>query len=156
MTTKPEDLITNVWKQQVSMALKMVEAITEQSRKMREAQLTAAVEAHANAVATRERFERTVDPQELWRIQSEWWSANMNRSLAYWQEIYEAAGRTQACVAACLGTPAGGDAASTVSTGTNVALFEMMGDAYKRWLETAGQIYTARAGISAAGARKAA
>ena len=152
MIAKPDDLMMNAWKQQVGTALKVLEAVTEESRKMHEFQLAAAVEAHASAVSTRERFEKAADAQELWRIQSDWWSANLNRSLAYWRQLYEAAGRTQACLAGCAGIPAGSTAPAT----SNVALFEMMNDAYKRWVETAGQIYTARAGVSAPDARKAA
>jgi hypothetical protein len=151
MIAKPDDWMMNAWKQQVGTALKVVEAITEESRKLHEFQLAAAVEAHASAVATRARFEQAVDAQDLWRIQSEWWSANLNRSLAYWRQVYEAAGRTQASLAGFAGAPA-----STASAPPNVALFEMMNDAYKRWLETAGQIYTARAGIGAPDARKVA
>ena len=139
MIAKPDDLVVNAWKRQVVTAFRVVEAITEESRKVHEFQLTAAVETHASAVATRERFETATDAQELWRIQGEWWSGNLNRSLAYWREVYEATARTQVCVARCLGAPvAEGPTAST----SNVALFDMMGDAYKRWLETAGRMYT--------------
>jgi hypothetical protein len=153
MTAKPNDPMMNAWKQQVGTALKVVEAITEESRKMHEFQLAAAVETHASAVATRERLEKAADAQEFWRIQNEWWTANLNRSLAYWREACEAAGRMQACIS--LAAPARA-AEAAASPAPNVALFEMMNDAYKRWLETAGQIYTAPAGIRAADGRKAA
>ena len=107
MMAKPDDLVMQVWKQQVRTALCLVETITEESRKIREYQLATAVETHASAAATRELLEKTVDGQELWRIQGEWWSVNMEKSLAYWRRLYEAAAQTQSCVTRCLWEPAG-------------------------------------------------
>jgi len=153
--TKPDDLMTNAWKQQIGVALRLVETLTEESRKLREFQLTSAVEAHASAVATREALEKAADAQDLWRIQSEWWSASMNRSLEYWREAYEGMMRAQVSLARCLAVPAGAAKSGALPT-SNAALLEMMGDAYKRWLETTSEIYAARAGTAAAEARKAA
>ena len=155
MTTKPDDLMLNAWKQQFGAALRLVEVITEESRKLREFQLTSAVEAHASAVSMRERVQKAVDLQELSRIQAEWYSANLNRSLGYWREACEGVARTQACVARCLTEPAGVAQPTGLAT-SNAALLEMMGDAYKRWLETTSGMYTARAGTAAADVRKAA
>jgi hypothetical protein len=98
-----------------------VEAITEESRKMREFQLTSAVEAHASAVSIRERVQKAVDLQELSRIQAEWYSANLNRSLGYWREACEGIVRTQACVARCLAEPAGVAQPNTARAGTAAA-----------------------------------
>ena len=151
MTTQPDDLMMNAWKQQFGVALRLVEVITEESRKLREFQLTSAVEAHASAVSMRERVQKAVDLQELSRIQAEWYSANLNRSFGYWREACEGIVRTQACVARCLAEPAGIVQPPEFAT-SNAALLEMMGGAYKRWLETANQIYAP----SPAAARKAA
>lgn len=116
MTTKPEDWMMRACKQQACTALRLVEAITEESRKLRELQLTSAVQAHADTVATRERLEQAADLQEVWRIHAEWLSANWNRSLAYWREAYEGMMQTQASLAQCLGAPV--DAARSTGTAT--------------------------------------
>ena len=155
MTTKPEDLMMGAWKQQFGTALRLVEAIAEESRKMRESQLASAVQAHADAVATREQLEKAADAQEVWRIQREWWSANLNRSAAYWREAYEGMVRAQAVLAQCLGAPAEA-AGSAASTTPNAALFGMVSDAYKRWMDTTSAIYAARAGTGTNDVREAA
>ena len=155
MTTKLDDLMMSACKQQMGAALRLVEALTEESRKLREFQLTCAVEAHASAVATREALEKAADAQELWRIQREWWSATMNRSLAYWRETCEGMLRTQSSLGLCLGAPAGAAKPGGLPT-SNAALLEMMGETYKRWLETTSGLYAARAGAAATEARKAA
>ena len=112
MSAKRDDFMMKTWKQQFSGALQVVVAITEEARRMQELQLAAAVEAHASAVATRARLESAVDTQELWRIQSEWWAANLNRSLAYLREACAAAGRTQACLARGMGAPTSAEGSS--------------------------------------------
>ena len=155
MMTKSDDLMMNAWKRQIGTVLRCVEAVTEEARKMRELQLTSAVEAHASAVATREQIEKAADAQELLRIQREWWSANLNRSLAYWRETYEGAVRTQASIARCLGAPVDA-AAATAPAASDVPLLEMMGQAYKRWLEASSGIYAASARPATSDVREAA
>ena len=53
MTAKPEDPAVMMWKRQFEAFLLAVEATLEGSQKIRENQLTAAVDAHASAEATR-------------------------------------------------------------------------------------------------------
>lgn len=151
---KPDDLVMKGWKQQIGSALRMIETITEQSSKMREYQLAAALEAHRNAQATRALFEQASDAQELWRIQSDWWSVNLEQSLAYWRRLYEAAAQTQFGVMKCVCEPVG-VIAPQAPAASNIALFDMMGDAYKRWLDSTRHFYAAPA-ASAPEVRKAA
>jgi phasin protein len=142
MTAKSEDLVTKVWRQQIDIAVRLVETITEESRKIREYQLAAALEAHRSAAAARERFEKAPDASELWRIQGEWLSASLEKSLAYWRRLYEASAQTQFGVLTCLCAPAN-MAAPQAPAGSNIALFGMMGEAYKRWLDTTTRFYAA-------------
>jgi len=142
MTAKPEDMVTKVWRQQIDTAVRLVETITEESRKIREYQLAAALEALRSAEAARERFGKAPDASELWRIQGEWLSANLEKSLAYWRRLYEASAQTQLGVLKCLCEPAN-MVAQEVPAGSNIALFGMMGDAYKRWLDTTTRFYAA-------------
>ena len=144
MTAKPEDLVTKVWRQQIGATLRLIETITEQSSRIREVQLAAALDAHRNAEATRALFEQASDAQELLRIQSEWLSGNLEKSLAYWRRLYEAAAQTQFGVMKCMCEPMG-VIAPQAPAASNIALFDMMGDAYKRWLDSTRQFYAAPA-----------
>lgn len=145
MTTKPEDLVTTTWRQQIETAVRLVETITDESRKLREYQLAVALEAYKSAAAARERLEKAPDASELWRIQGEWLSANVEKSLAYWRQLHQASTQTQLGVLRCLCEPAN-MAAPQVPAGSNVALFGMMGEAYKRWLDTTTRFYAAPGG----------
>ena len=142
MTAKPEDLVTKVWKQQIDTAVRLVETIAEESRKIREYQVAAALEAHRSAAAARERLEKAADAKDLWRIQGEWLLASLERSLAYWRRLYEASAQTQLGMLKCLCEPLN-MAAPQAPAGSNIALFGMMGDAYKRWLDTTTRFYAA-------------
>lgn len=142
MTAKPEDLVTRAWRQQIGTAVRLVETIAEEARKIREYQLAAALEAHRSAVAVREQLEKAADAQDLWRIQGEWLSASLERSLAHWRRLYEASSQAQLGMLKCLCEPAN-MAAAELPAGSNVALFGMMGEAYKRWLDTTTRFYAA-------------
>lgn len=142
MTAKPDDVVTKIWRQQIGTAVRLVETITEESRKIREFQLAAALEAHRSAEAARERLEKASDAKDLWRIQGEWLSGILERSLAYWRRLYEASAQTQLGVLTCLCEPAN-MAAPQAPAGSNIALFSMMGEAYKRWLDTTTRFYAA-------------
>jgi phasin protein len=145
MTAKPDDLAIKAWKQQLDTALRVVETITEGSMKIRESQLQAAIEAHAGVEATRKLLEKATDAQELWRIQSEWMSASLQKSLTYWRELYQAAAETQSSVAKCLcvQTPLFGPQAPVLPEASKDVLLNMMDTAYKRWLDTTRQFYAA-------------
>jgi Phasin protein len=153
MTAKPEDLVTRTWKQQIGTAVRLAGVISEESRKIREYQLAAALDAHSCAAAALEQLEKAPDANALWRIQGEWLSANLGKSLAYWRRLYEGSTQTQVGVLKCLCEPVD-MAAPQASAGSNVALFGMMGDAYKRWLDTTTRFYAGPG--AAAEARKAA
>jgi hypothetical protein len=136
------DAALGAWKRQLDAALRAIEALTEGSMKLREAQLAAAAEAHASAEATRKLLE-AADAQQLWRMQNEWLLASLRSSMAYWQQLHQAAWETQADVARCLCEPAGflapQPAAGEASKG---ALLDVMDEAYKRWLQATQQFYS--------------
>ena len=155
MTAKPEDLVSKTLKQQIDAAVRLVETITEESRKIREYQLAVALEAHRSAASVRERLEKATDAQDLLRIQSEWLSANMEKSLAYWRGLYEASAQTQLGVLKWLCESAN-MAAPQQPAAPNVALINMMSDAYKRWLDSTRQIYAAPPAAPVPEVRKAA
>ncbi len=122
MTMNPNDIALQAWKQQLDGALQAFEACTEAFLRLREAQLEAAVDAHAAAEAVRKQVAEAKDVQELWRIQGEFLTSTMTKSVAYWRELYEALAQTP-----------------SPQVGKNLA--ESMDAAYKRWLETTQQFY---------------
>jgi phasin family protein len=104
-----------MWKQQLGRSLRLAETIVDQSRKLREHQLAAAVQAHADAVATRESLAGVTDPGELWRLQNEWLSQTLQASAAYWRRLYEIAAETQGVLATCACEPMTESAAPATS-----------------------------------------
>lgn len=145
MTATPGDLAIKACKQQLETAVGVIEAITEGSKRMREAQLKAATEAHASVEALHKRIAGAGDAQELWRIHSEWSSANLGKALAYWRELYEIALATQSSIAKCLSQQSWFPVpqAPEIAGASHLPLVEMMDTACKRWLETTRQFYAA-------------
>jgi len=145
MMATPDDLAIKACKRQLETAVSVIEAITEGSKKMREAQLKAAAEAHASAEALHKRIAGAGDAQELWRIHSEWTSASLGKALAYWSELYEIALATQSSIVKCLTQQAlfSGPQAPAIAEASHIPVLEMMDTAYKRWLETTRQFYAA-------------
>lgn len=146
MTAKPDDVALTEWKRQFDASLRMVEAMVEGSRKMCETQLEAAIEAHARAEATRQLLARTVDARELWKIQSEWVAANVEKSLSCWQGLCQTALETESCVVNCLCQQEGAfgsQAPAALAAASQAPLVQMMDTAYKQWQETIRQFYAA-------------
>jgi phasin family protein len=102
MTAQAENPALAAWKRQLDSTLRMIEAICEGSRKIGEAQLKAAIEAHASAAAADKILAKAGDAQELWRIQNEWLAASAEKSLAYWRELCEVVMETQSTIAKSL------------------------------------------------------
>jgi hypothetical protein len=134
---KPVQPALEAWKQQIDAGWRMIEAITEASRRTREIQLEAAVAAHAGMEASRKLLAQAQDVQELWRIQSEWLSRSFAESMAYWQRLQQAALETQAALGA--GLPAAAPAVAA----DGGAMAQMMDNAYRQWLQATQQFYSA-------------
>jgi phasin protein len=112
--------------------------MVECARRIHEVQLEAAVEAHASAEATRKQLQGARDPQELWRIQSEWLAACLKGSLSYWSEISQAVLESQASIAASLGQP-------SAALLQGAAPMQMMDSAYQQWLAATRKVLAAPA-----------
>jgi len=94
MSVKADDFLIVAWKQQLDTGLRLMEAAIEAAIRLHEAQLEAATEAHADAVATRKAIAAARDAAEVLRLQSEWTRANIDRCLACWRSMAEAAMQT--------------------------------------------------------------
>lgn len=108
MTTETQDLFLAAAKTQLDASFKLLEAIAEGARGIYEAQLEAAVEAHASAEATRQRLAQARDAQEFWRIQSEYLSGCVRDSLSHCDCLRERTLEAQANISRCLGQPGAG------------------------------------------------
>ena len=103
MAEPTDKAMLDTWKRQLDAAMRLTEVVIEGSERMREVQLEAAAEAHADAVATQNALATAQTPQELMRIQTEWLAANQKKSMEYWKSLYEAAAETNAQLMKCLG-----------------------------------------------------
>ena len=155
MEAKADEVAVNALKGQLDTALRVIEAITEGSMKMRDAQLTAATEAHADAAATLKLLEKAADPQELTRIHSEWLAASLQKSLGYWTALFTAMVETQTNIARCMAQPAQSAVAemqtpASAEAAAPVVMQKAMDALYKPWLETTQELLAsvARSGVS--------
>ena len=103
MPEPTDKTMLEAWKRQLDAAMRLTEVVIEGAERMREVQLEAGAEAHADAVATQKSLAAATSPQELMRIQTEWLAANQRKSMEYWKSLYEAAAETNAQVMKCLG-----------------------------------------------------
>ncbi len=106
MDGNPQQFMMQAWKQQLDAGLRAVEALVEGATKMHEVQLEAAMQAHADAVATQQAIAAASNPAEILRLQAEWTQCNAGRCVAYWRDLQEAAAETNAKVTSCLCAPA--------------------------------------------------
>ncbi|MGE5128970.1 MAG: phasin family protein [Sphingomonadaceae bacterium] len=164
MEAKPDEVAVRALKGQFDTALRVIEAITEGSMKMRDAQLTAATEAHADAAATLKLLEKAGDPQELTRIHSEWLAASLQKSLGYWTSLFTTMVETQTNIAQCMAQPvqaAAAEAQAPAEMPLPMPMQKAMDALYKPWLETTQELLASvarppaekRAGTSAAAGR---
>jgi phasin family protein len=138
MTAKPEDFLFQAWKQQLDLGLRLIETIVEGAIKLREVQIEAAADAHADAVATRKSVADASDLAQLVKLHSEWTRANAQKCAAYWRDLYEVATRTQGELASRAGVQ---PPAAAVEGDPNKALFGMMDEAYRGWLDATQKFY---------------
>jgi phasin family protein len=145
MTTQLDQPALAAWKKQLDTAWRVLEVVTEGSRRVREMQLEVAVETHAKTEASRKLLAGANDVQQIWRVQADWLAGNAADCTAYWRRLYEAAAETQAALVGCLSgqVSAPGLAAGAQLPEAGNALIQMMDQAYKQWLDTTQQFYTA-------------
>jgi phasin family protein len=144
MTVKPEEFLVQAWRKQLDTGLRVIETITEGATKIHEAQLEAATDAHADAEATRKAMAAATDAAQLFRLQAEWARANVAKSAAYWHSLYQIVAETGTELAKCLYSQAAvmqeGLKAEELDA-SKQALFGLLDNAYKQWLDATRQFY---------------
>jgi len=140
------DTAIRAWKVQLDTVLRVTEALTEGAMKLRDVQLAAATETHASAAATRALVEKCCDAQELYRLQSEWLSASLQQSFAYWASLYSTVIETQQSMAQCIAPqPEASPAeAPAVPEMPRWPLQDMMDSFYKPFIETTKELLARR------------
>lgn len=127
------------WKCQLDTAMQLVETMTEGAAKIREWQLQAAVDAHANAVATQQAAAKAGDPAELLGTETQWIQRNVEQAASYWRILFETGVETNANLLKCLlaqqQATAGAPAPAIDIDASKGALLEMVESAYSQWLE---------------------
>jgi phasin family protein len=142
MSTRPEEFFVQAWKQQLDTGLRIIESVFEGAEKLRESQLQAAVESHADAEATRKAIAATTDAAEIFRLQNEWMSANVRKCAAYWRSFYEVVAQTDAEVIKCAcGAASPASAQALGPDESNRALFNLVDNACRQWLDATQQFY---------------
>lgn len=129
-------LVTQAWKAQIEVALRMLETLAEGAIKIREAQLEAATQTHADLEATRKALAGAADLPQLMKLYGEWVRANAEKSAAYWRCVGQAVVETDTEVAKCVGAPL------AMPEGLNLGAID---NAYKQWLEGVRRLYEVRA-----------
>lgn len=138
MITQPNDFLVQVWKQQLDGCLRTIETLVEGATKLRELQLAAAMDAHADLEATRDAMAATHDPARVLELQTQWARANAEKCAAYWRRFYEVGAQTQASLVQCMvAAPAAAVSPTVDDSGQAVLLMDQV---YKRWLDAALQI----------------
>jgi phasin family protein len=140
MNGKPEDFLMQAWKQQLDIGLRVMETLVEGATKLREMQLEAATQAHADLEATRKSLASAGDVARLLELQMWWTRANAQKCADYWRGVYDVAMRTQTDLAGCFAARPAAAAAAPVDE-SKQAMLQLLDNAYKQWLEATQQFY---------------
>jgi hypothetical protein len=83
--------LLQTWKQQLDTTLKLIDAAVQGTLEMRTSQLAAAMETHARDLDTEKSVTGAKSVQDLMAIQLSWMTGNLERSMAYWNQMFQAA-----------------------------------------------------------------
>lgn len=102
MTTNPEKLMLDAWKQQSETWLRVIHAMTEGAEKVRAAQLAVADDANADMPRVEKSVVDAENPLELWNAELAWTMTNMEKAAAYWRSLFDACNETNVKICSCL------------------------------------------------------
>lgn len=134
----------DAWKRQFDTTLQLVEAATEGAVKMREWQLQAAVDAHANATAAQQSAASTGDAPALLAAEAEWMRHNVEQAACYWKMLFETGMETNANLLKCLVAhrPADDPGGQPLDLqASRAAMVELVESAYSQWLEASRRLF---------------
>jgi hypothetical protein len=79
------------WKEQLDTSLRLIDAAVQGALEMRSSQLAAAMETHARDLDAEKLVTRAKSASDLLAIQLNWMTGNLERSMAYWNLMFQAA-----------------------------------------------------------------
>ena len=94
--------LLQTWKQQLDTNLKLIDALVQGSLEMRSSQLAAAMETHDRDMTAEHSVEGARSPLDLLTVQMNWMMGNLERSMAYWNQMFQAAADANAKLVECL------------------------------------------------------
>jgi hypothetical protein len=89
------------WKEQLDTGLK-IDAVVQGAMEMRTSQLAAAADTHNRDLDAEKSVMGAKTVSDLLLIQLNWMTANMERSMAYWTQMFQATADANAKLAECL------------------------------------------------------
>jgi len=90
------------WKQQLDTNLKLIDAFVQGTLEMRSSQLAAAMETHDRDMTAEKSVSGARSALDLWAIQLNWMASNFERSIAYWNQLLQAAVDANSKLVECL------------------------------------------------------
>jgi hypothetical protein len=94
-------LLSN-WKHQMDTALRLIDAAVQGTLEMRSSQLAAAMETHARDLDAERSVIGAKSASDLMAIQMNWMTGNLERSMAYWNQMFQAAADANSKLVECL------------------------------------------------------
>lgn len=90
------------WKQQLDTNLKLIDALVQGTLEMRSSQLAAAMETHDRDMTAEKSVIGAKSVMDLWAIQMNWMAGNLERSMAYWNQLMQATVDANSKLVECL------------------------------------------------------
>jgi hypothetical protein len=90
------------WKQQLDTNLKLIDAVVQGTLEMRSSQLAAAMETHDRDMTAEQSVTGAKSALDLWAIQMKWMTGNLERSMAYWNQMLQATVDANSKLVECL------------------------------------------------------
>jgi hypothetical protein len=90
------------WKQQLDTNLRLIDALVQGTLEMRSSQLAAAMETHDRDMTAEKSVSGAKSALDLWAIQMNWMAGNLERSMAYWNQLMQATVDANSKLVECL------------------------------------------------------
>jgi len=94
--------LLQTWKQQLDTTLRLIDAAVQGTLEMRSSQLAAAMETHARDLDIEKSVTGAKSATDLLAIQLSWMTENLERSMSYWNQMFQAAADANAKLVECL------------------------------------------------------
>jgi hypothetical protein len=94
--------LLQTWKQQLDNGIRLIDAAVQGTLEMRSSQLAAAMETHARDLDAEKTLSGAKSASDLLAVQLNWMTGNLERSMGYWTQMFQAAADANAKLVECL------------------------------------------------------